>query len=380
MKNDLAKTVTQKSRIFYLDVVRFLAIILITFHHAVNRGYATYDNQYLEFNTLSVFSSVFETVVYTFSLLGVPLFLMISGALLFKKEIKDPNTIKSFYKHNLLRLFITSEIWFFICYWFLTIRDVIAQPSTILCALKNCVLTMLFINQKLYVSFWYLPMILCLYILVPFLCIVKTSLNWKSIILPVAVVTFMGFIVPSINSVNIYFADGARLMLPARAFLLSYFLIYMIAGYYISCKKLDKIKSIWIIAGFVLSFGLTCAFQYYAFSKEQDCHLTCDFIGPYDFIGVLISSFFFFELIRRGAKYFIKMKKPIEYIAKISFGIYLVHIFIMSVINHFDSLFLGYMSKPIYVLFLQISTFGLSVITIWITSKVPFVKKYLFMM
>lgn len=368
------KVKNQRKRIFYLDVARFLAIISISFNHAVNRGYATYDNQYLEFNTLSVFSSVFETVVYIFSRLGVPLFLMISGALLLKKDIKDPDSIKGFYKHNLLRLFITSEIWIFISYWFLTIRDVIAHPSTVLKALKDCVLTMLFVNQNVYPSFWYLPMILCLYILVPFLCILKTSLNWKSIILPVAVVTFMGFVIPSINSANIYFADGAQWVLPDRAFLLSYFLVYMIAGYYMSHKKLDKIKSVWIIAGFILSFGLTCAFQYYAFSKEQDCHLT------YDFIGILISSLFFFELIRRSAKYLVKVRKPIEYIAKISFAIYFAHIFIMSVISHFDGLLLGYMSKPVYVLFLEISSVGLSIIAIWITSKVPFVKKYLFMM
>ena len=40
-------------------------------------------------------STLFKTVVYVFSRIGVPLFLMISGALLFNKEINNAEDIKS---------------------------------------------------------------------------------------------------------------------------------------------------------------------------------------------------------------------------------------------------------------------------------------------
>ncbi len=57
-------------------------------------------------------------MVTGFSHLGVPLFLMISGALLLEKRIKDENDIRRFYRHNLLGLVITSEIWYFLMFWF----------------------------------------------------------------------------------------------------------------------------------------------------------------------------------------------------------------------------------------------------------------------
>lgn len=375
MKERVNEQITNpKTRIYYLDVARFIAIISISCNHAVNRGYATYVNQYIEFNSLPIYSSLFETIIYIFSRMGVPLFLMISGALLLKKDINDQKGIVAFYKHNLLRLFLTSEIWIVICFWFLAIQRIIADPSVLLKTIRDFLLSMLFINQEVYPSFWYLPMILCLYILIPFLCILKNHISWKSIIIPFFIVIFIGFVVPSINSFNLYFFDGNKWNLPDRAFLLSYFLVYMVIGYFISKKKLKSIATKWIALLFIISFGVTCAFQYYAFSQKPDCHLT------YDFIGVLVASTFLFELIRRFADKVIVIRKPVEYIAKISFGIYFVHIFVMSILDHFGYLFSSFFNKPMYVLFLEFASVGLSILIIFITSKISFVKKYLYMM
>lgn len=88
------------SRIFWLDVARCVAIISITLNHAVNRAYHVYEGQSAEFFSIPLGSTLFKTVVYVFSRIGVPLFLMISGALLFNKEINNAEDIKKFYKHN----------------------------------------------------------------------------------------------------------------------------------------------------------------------------------------------------------------------------------------------------------------------------------------
>lgn len=111
------------SRIFWLDVARCVAIISITLNHAVNRAYHVYEGQSAEFFSIPLGSTLFKTVVYVFSRIGVPLFLMISGALLFNKEINNAEDIKKFYKHNLLSLLITSEIWMFIMYWVIYIME-----------------------------------------------------------------------------------------------------------------------------------------------------------------------------------------------------------------------------------------------------------------
>ena len=98
------------------DVCRTLALILISLNHAVNRAYSVYENQVEEFYSLSLGSTVFKTVTLVCSHVGVPLFLMIIGELILRKSFDDGQDIKMFYRHNLIGLLITTEIWCFIMY------------------------------------------------------------------------------------------------------------------------------------------------------------------------------------------------------------------------------------------------------------------------
>ena len=80
------KTLTG-GRSYYLDIARAIAIISISLNHAVNRTYENYAGQMEEFLELSWASSLLKAVTTMFSHLGVPLFLMISGALLLLSAI-----------------------------------------------------------------------------------------------------------------------------------------------------------------------------------------------------------------------------------------------------------------------------------------------------
>ena len=80
------KTLTG-GRSYYLDIARAIAIISISLNHAVNRTYDNYSGQMAEFLESSYLSSLLKSVVTIFSHLGVPLFLMISGALLLLSAI-----------------------------------------------------------------------------------------------------------------------------------------------------------------------------------------------------------------------------------------------------------------------------------------------------
>ena len=73
---------TLAPRVKYLDIARTIAIISITVNHAVNRSFAVNSNQYAEFHEIPLYLTGLKTVIYAFSRIGVPLFLMISGALL----------------------------------------------------------------------------------------------------------------------------------------------------------------------------------------------------------------------------------------------------------------------------------------------------------
>lgn len=87
----------------------------------MNRTYDNYNHQQAEFQTYSLFSSILKAGVSVFSRRGVPIFLMISGVLLLNKRFDEPHSLKRFYRYNVLRLLLTTEIWYLIMFWFIVL-------------------------------------------------------------------------------------------------------------------------------------------------------------------------------------------------------------------------------------------------------------------
>lgn len=65
-----------KKRILWLDVARTVAIISVTFNHALSRSFETHEGTLEEFNNISKVISAIKAVLYVFSRLGVPLFMI----------------------------------------------------------------------------------------------------------------------------------------------------------------------------------------------------------------------------------------------------------------------------------------------------------------
>lgn len=195
------KTLTG-GRSYYLDIARAIAIISISLNHAVNRTYDNYFGQMEEFLESSYLSSLLKSVVTVFSHLGVPLFLMISGALLLHKRMETADDVKRFYRHNLLELFITAEIWYFIMYWFVFFDGISSGywEAGLADTLLGCVKTMLFLDQITMGSMWYMPMILCLYATIPFAAVLVKKFSLKILSLPLILVFLRMFVLPLVNS------------------------------------------------------------------------------------------------------------------------------------------------------------------------------------
>lgn len=374
------KTKTELSkpnRILWLDVARALAIISISLNHAVNRSYS-YHDQMTEFFSIPLASSIFKAVIFVFSNLGVPLFMMISGALLLKKDIKDEQGVLKFYKHNLLSLFITSEIWYFLFYiiitalkgkYVFTFRHIVKE---IILIVSNS----LFVNQRSYNSTWYLPMVLGVYLLVPFIVMLKDKISRKTSLIFLIPLFYVSFVIPSFAEVGKVAADfdfhfGMATM--DYPIICSLYVIYLIAGYWLSNGIMEKLSNFWIVAGTVVTFIGTCAFQLLSYARVKELHV------GYQSIGILCCSVFLFELIRRGGSKLTFAKRPITYIARISFGIYFVHIAIMQATVKYMELHQIAMAEPVKLIFLEaISIIG-SIIIIAPLSKIPFFRKYVFM-
>lgn len=361
------------SRIYWLDVARVVAVISITLNHAVNRTYSNYTNQVGEFNSIPLLSSVFKSVITVFSHIGVPLFLMISGSLLLKKKIDNEADVRRFYKHNLLGLFITAEVWYFIMFWVMlfTADGLPLREQGIGAVVWALIKTMLFIDQLTFESMWYIPMILCLYMLIPLLAIALRKVSLRSFFLPMAILYLSAMVFPNLNALFSICGSSTGVSFELKYYnLFSTYFIYLVIGYWVSCGGLQRIQT-WLVSTLTaVLFAGICLFQLWAYSCQVD------YLVDYYFFALPLCAAGIFELIRRGAHCVKRLERPVVYLSQISFGIYFVHIIIMSELCWNVDLF---MPRSVKLLFLEAVSFLGSIIIIALLSKIPLLKRYMFM-
>lgn len=365
----------QQQRIIYLDVLRSLAIISITLNHAVNRSYEVYSNQMKEFNSIPVVQTILKTFFCTFSRLGVPLFLMITGALLLSRDYtKD----YKFIKHNFLRLFITTEIWLAIMFWYLQISpDSILHTRGLMVCMVRFIMTLLFINPVSFENMWYMYMILCAYFMIPFLSLGIRNLKPLYFIIPCAIVLFCSFLLTDINyffhTLEYKFTFHTELQ---SGNIFSMFVVLMLLGHFSANGGLQKIPTALIVLFLLVSFILYNIFQFWIFSSKFDGVVGCG----YHSIFPVLAAVPLFELIRRKESSFDhRILRPcITELSIISFGIYFIHICIVAgantMINHFN-LPITHFNSLIVLEF--VSFFG-SILIIELFKRFKWMSKYLF--
>lgn len=360
------KTLTG-GRSYYLDIARAIAIISISLNHAVNRTYDNYSGQMEEFLESSYLSSLLKSVATVFSHLGVPLFLMISGALLLHKRMETADDVKRFYRHNLLELFITAEIWYFIMYWFVFFEDISTGywEEGLAGTLLGCVKTMLFLDQITMGSMWYMPMILCLYATIPFAAVLVKKFSLKILSLPLILVFLRMFVLPLVNSLLAELNLDTMYSATVReANICSMYYVYVFAGYAVSEGKLSGLHTRTVAVLTALVFAVCCGYQLWLYAGPAD--LMVDYEHP----GILLCAMGLLELLRRGAEHLRGLRPVVTYLAKISFGIYFVHILIMSLLYwHMD---FSEWSHPWTLLFLEGVSVGGSILLIALFSGIPF--------
>ena len=369
-------------RQYYLDILRAVAIISITLNHAVNRSYANYSGQMAEFYSIPLWSTMLKTVVTVFSKVGVPLFMMITGVLIMNKKMDSKEDVKRFYRHNLLSLLITTEIWYVLIYWYLVFfgDNNILESRGIWGTVGGMFETMLFQNQVTFDSLWYMPVIMCIYTTIPFVIMAKNKLSGKKasawLFLPLIIVYLNNMVLPMVNAV--LQTAGLRTFTSTLQMvdLVAYFYIYIILGYFVGQGVFSKCKTwtVALIAGG--SFALCCGFQLYMYAQPMD------YLIDYDFPLLPICAAALLELARRKAHLLKAARKPVEGLSRISFGIYFLHIVIMTVLNSdkLDAIVHQSQWNPVLKLaYLEMVSVGASILIIVLLSNIKPLKKYLFL-
>lgn len=149
------------TRLFFIDVLRFLAIFFVTGFHVA---------RYIGFDNLHSFGKIFKNLFITGGWLGCCLFFLISGYCLCLNYNENTKYF-DYLKHRLIRLLPTYYVAMVI--WYFLIKMGIAPKPIDLSAILSHVFLLHNLNEANFYSmsgvFWFLGVLFDFYLIFPFL-------------------------------------------------------------------------------------------------------------------------------------------------------------------------------------------------------------------
>ncbi len=191
----------QGTRFYWLDIARVIAIVAVVVNHALSRSFSIYLDTQIEFEQMTLIETYIKALLYVFSRLGVPLFLMVTGTLLLKRDYEIKENRERFLKHNWFGLFRTTEIWLIIMFLYLQLFPSSSlRTGGIVAAIVRFFETLFFVNQETMASMWYMAMILVVYLMIPILSVGLKKLGDKYIAILCSIAVVIGMIMPNIKT------------------------------------------------------------------------------------------------------------------------------------------------------------------------------------
>ena len=342
------------NRIQGLDLIRVFAIICVLIVHILDVSHTGYSIE--DYHDLSSFSKIFFFLFYTIGRLGVPLFFFLTGYLLLHRDYNSENTEK-FYRHNFLTLLVTWEIWIpiynWMAWWYYDI------PFHNLTLIKN----MFFIEPVYVLTTWYMPVILGIYLFIPYV----SRVNYREL-LPILLVAYVYFfIIPTVYHLKSN-PSQISVVLDLK-FSGGLYGFYVILGYLIRIygQYLEKLSNPTVIITILISIALITLAQIWVTEKSLYCVWYDFFLQP--IVTVLIFNYL------KSFK-FDRFSGLILNVSNCSFGMYLIHIIFIFILFKYGLLnFIAVEEIKMTIGFLI--TFILSFISIMFIRKLPYLGKIL---
>ncbi len=289
------------TRIKYYDNLKFIAFIMVIVIHVGSRY--LYDGGV----PMQTFSGTFINILYAFSRPCVPIFFMVSGALLYKG--KDIN-IKAFYKNKFFNIVLP----FLIVATFTFVVD--NRVNLNFTSVKDFIKRILEENYTFH--FWYIYSLIQVLLLAPFLKKIVDRSNKRELLIFISVLLLGTCLVASIDDVFVLLHKSLEMKLFPNIFC---YIGYTILGYYLANNDLSKKQVNWVFALSLVSiiYTVLCTFYISPFADFETFY-------KYDSINVMFPSIAMFIIFKKhfDKKYFFTGFANFTY-----YG-YLVHILILN--------------------------------------------------
>lgn len=287
---------------------------------------------------------------------SVPAFIMVSGALFLSRDIP----LKKLFTKYILKMAVLLFAWGMF-YWCFAEKSI--SPDVLLQSLKKV------LSGKVYSHLWYLFALIGLYLITPVIRgFVKSSdrlVIFYSIALLFAIQVVLPYLTSEISSLG-SFVKAFRIS-P-----LSEYLLYYLAGYYISIFEIKKWKRIVLYSvAFPVMIIIVIISDVVSFRQGSPYS-----IYGYFSMGTSLAAFAVFALLKQTENFLSreKVRKVIAFISPLTFGIYLIHFVVIKIFGQL-SINSNMINPIVGAPMTTLLVFVTSGIIVFVFTKIPVVKK-----
>lgn len=342
-------------RFFYislLNVVSALAVVIlhsnIAFWHY--RGGHTWAA-----------NNVIECVFY----FAVPIFFMLTGATLF--DYRKRYDTKTFFRRRFTKVLIPFVFWsIFGALYYTVIRGNGWEFG--FSKSFNAIFSGSYVG-----IFWFFPPLICIYFATPLIAHIEEKKKVRVLSYIASVGLVLNIMIPFLIKLSNYFCH-TTLEWPYSANIMSGYILFAVIGYLLHRRELTK-KQCWIVYALAICGLLAHLIGTYFLSRNTG-QIEELFKGYLNLPGVLysIGIFVFVQHLASSEKLTTMIERPVLFLQKYTFALYLIHSFVISEFSKLTGL--DY-DSAIFVVLAFLVTVPVCVIITFLIRKIPKVGKYI---
>ncbi|MGD6806152.1 MAG: acyltransferase [Candidatus Bathyarchaeia archaeon] len=352
-----------------VNLIRTVAIVGVVLLHASGQYLITAEqlgslspSQLVSWGFVSVYQSIAVTT-------GVPLFLMLTGALLLEPTKKE--SLKVFFRKRWVRIGLPLIFWGAIYFvWDFTVRNLPFSGWTILQGILN----------GPYSQFWYMYVLIGLYLLTPILRVFIANAEQVLVkyflliwVIGVAVLPCFLLITPFALNANVFVLTG--------------YVGYFVFGTYLFTVKIDRKK---LVAFTALGLALTALATYVLAAADYGSSGSSKLVGMYFFQEYISPTVIFASVMLFLLLLTVKPPAPeqagsvknrlIKLFGENTLAIFFVHVIVLESIQEG---FLGFtlnrtiLDPIVEVPLISVVVLFVSLAIVWALKKVPGLKNFI---
>lgn len=340
----------------HYDLLRVIAAFSVVMLHSAAQFWYTLDVNDIQWKIANTYDALFR--------FGVPIFVMISGALFLGGSEKL--NVKRLYAHNILRLAVIYIIWS-CAYGLLDCRRIDWNYA----GWKDVVREMISGRYHL----WFLPMIVGIYVLLPVLRTWVRNAEKQNLQYFIGLFFVLQILRETLSALTT--SDEFQTLLDlTRIELVCSYIGYFVWGYYIAHVGIPKKYHRWIYLSVIPSAVLNVALgNGLAVKAGVPVGTIYDSYGLFTFLTVT-ALFLFFAEVMSGVTYRPGMGRVLRELSGASLGIYVLHVGVMELTEnigiHSMVLPIG-IGIPVYAVFCFLICYLLAAVL----RRIPLIGRYL---